>query len=82
MLESLYRDTSSAHGEDAMATKQIATVRFDLCERRRDGEGMLKWARFLQGTPWGEEAMKQATAAAARFAAEDAANANGADSRK
>lgn len=77
MLESLYRDTSSAHGEDAMATKQVATLRFDLCERRRDGEGMLKWAGFLQGTPWGEEAMKQATAAAARFAAEDATKVGG-----
>jgi eukaryotic-like serine/threonine-protein kinase len=72
-LESLYRDTLAAHGPDAAATKQVATLRFDLCERRRDAAGMRKWAEFLQGTEWGEEAMKQAVAASAKFAAEDAA---------
>jgi eukaryotic-like serine/threonine-protein kinase len=74
-LESLYRDNVEVHGEEAMQTKQVATLRFDLCERRRDGAGMLRWARFLQGTPWGEEAMKQAVAASAKFAAEDATKA-------
>lgn len=72
-LESLFRETSDSFGEGADQTMQVATLRFDLCEQRRDAPGMLRWAEFLKATRWGEEAMKQATAAAARFAAEDAA---------
>jgi hypothetical protein len=71
-LESLFNDTSATFGEQADETVQVATLRFDLCEQRRDGAGMLRWAEFLKATKWGEEAMKQAKAAAARFAAEDA----------
>ena len=72
-LESLFGETSTTFGEHAAETVQVATLRFDLCEQRRDAAGMKKWAVFLKDTQWGAPAMQQAVEAEARFAKEDAA---------
>ncbi len=72
-LESLFGETSATFGEQAPETVQVATLRFDLCEQRRDAAGMKKWALFLKDTQWGAPAMQQAIEAEARFAKEDAA---------
>lgn len=71
-IERMFSDTLDSHGRTAIEHLQVATLWFDYCETQRDAAGMMKWAEYLQGSPWAEAAMAQAKATAERFNSEPA----------